>query len=496
MSEQISLFEISDESRIVNLIEKSLPDYLKKSGNIYIKPNSENTPYSSIMFSPMQGTSCYRTKEIPDGLICRVKTTGKTKYVSFSGQFEKNLTENGLNITKTQSEDFWRVDLSEVYSFASANGEAFSRLIAAVIVSLFAFDRFDCCGKYKECSDAGKCLHDDMLYSTACTYRKKLESGIVFYGKNRTLIPSESKSEKSIRQGTKQIIKDAEPTGRSKRSEATIRDAVPPPSGWKRFESKQEKLKKYKEWKLISEKAAYIKTLIYSGFYTDIPTTCEIVGYTDYDEAVIKLGDKLHTINPVYLLQMQTFDAPPKLPSKTIPTEYVVMDLETTGFGIETQKVIEVAAVKVENGEIHDRFETLVNPEIHISSRITKINHLSDEDVKDAPTIQNVIADFIDFIGDAPIVAHNGNTFDFKFIKKEAEAAGKKVTNPTFDTLTLARMAFPDAPNYQLSTLVEYLGIETKNTHRAMPDVLATVSLFQKCYEAFLPKAKTVISEE
>lgn len=185
MSEQISLFEISDESRIVSLIEKSLPDYLKKSGKIYIKPNSENTPYSSIMFSPIRGTSCYRTKDIPDGLICRVKTSGKMKYVSFSVQFEKNLTDNGLNITKTQSEDFWRVELSEFYTFASSNEEAFSKLISDVIVSLFVFDRFDCCGKFKECSDAGRCLHDDMLYSTACTYRKKLESGIVFYGKNK-----------------------------------------------------------------------------------------------------------------------------------------------------------------------------------------------------------------------------------------------------------------------------------------------------------------------
>lgn len=186
MSHQISLFEASDEDRIVDLIENSLPDYLKKSGIIYIKPNSENTPYSSIMFSPIQGTSCYRTKEIPDGLICRVKTTGKIKYVSFSGQFEKNLTENGLNITKIQSEDFWRVELSEFYSFASADSDAFSQLVSAVIVSLFAFDRFDCCGKFKECSDAGRCLHDDMLYSTACTYRRKLENGIVFYGKKST----------------------------------------------------------------------------------------------------------------------------------------------------------------------------------------------------------------------------------------------------------------------------------------------------------------------
>jgi exonuclease, DNA polymerase III, epsilon subunit family len=496
MSEQTSLFEASDEDRIVYLIEKAMPDYLKKSGKVYIKPNSENTPYVSIMFSPINGTSCYRTKEIPDGLICRVKSTGKMKYVSFSSQFEKNLTENGLNITKIQSEDFWRVELNDFYSFASADSDAFSRLIAAVIVSLFAFDRFDCCGKFRECSDAGKCLHDDMIYSTACTYRKKLESGIVFYGKNRTLTPPKSTTVDPIKQGTKKIIKDRETACKPARPNPTIKATIQPTDDWKRFESKQEKLQKYKEWKFLSDKATYIKALIYSGFYTDIPTICDIVGYTSHNEVVIQLGYQLHTINPIYLLQMQTFDTPAKLPSKTIPTEYIVLDLETTGFGADEQKVVEIAAVKVQNGEITGRFETLVNPEMHISSRITKINHISDEDVKDAPTIQSVITGFIDFIEDFPLVAHNGNTFDFKFIKKEADAIGRKVTNPTFDTLTLARLAFPEAQNYQLSTLVEYLGIETKNTHRAMPDVLATVSLFQKCYEEFIPKTKLIISEE
>ena len=498
MSEQISLFETSDVNRIVDLIEKALPDYLKKSGKIYIKPNSETTPYSSIMFSPLQGTSCYRTKEIPDGLICRVKTTGKIKYVSFSVQFEKNLTDNGLNISKTQSEDFWRIELSEFYSFASSRNEAFCKLVSAVIVSLFTFDRFDCCGKFKECSDAGRCLHDDMLYSTACTYRKKLESGIVFYGKNKTLLPSVStiQTETPIKKGTKTIVKEAESVYSAKRQMPTIKDTVPPKSDWKRFESKHEKLKKYKEWRFISDKATYIKTLIYSGFYTDIPTTCDVVGYTDYDEVIIKLGDKLHTINPVYLLQMQSFDTPSKLPSKTIPTEYIVLDLETTGFGADIQKVIEIAAVKIENGEITDRFETLINPEMHISSRITKINHISDEDVKNAPVIQSAIADFIEFIDDLPLVAHNGNAFDFKFIKKEAEAIGRKLANPTFDTLMLARLAFPEAENHQLTTLVEYLQIEAKNTHRAMPDVLATVALFQKCYNEFMPKIKYSIIDE
>lgn len=492
MEEQISLFDNIDENVIVDMIEKSLPDYLKESGNIYIKPNSKNTPHSSIMFSPVQSTSCYRTKEIPDGLICGIKANGKTKFVLFSMQFENLLTENGLKFYKIESQNFWRVDMNDFYQFALNDSEAFCKFISNVIVSLFAFDRFDCCGKFKECSDAKKCLHDDMLYSTACSYRKKLENGIVFYGKNRTtdLPKTDSTPKRNLQENRVKKVRGAIT------NQATIKSTIPPKTEWKKFASRQEKVDKYRKWKFISDKATWTKTLIYSGIYTDIPVPCDIIGYTEYDEAVITLYDKLHTINPIYLLQMQSFESPAKLPSKTIPTDYIVLDIETTGLSVKEDKIIEIAAAKVQGGKVLDSFETLVNPEMHIPSRAQKVSHITDEMVSDAPIIQVAISQFLEFIEDLPLVAHNGTAFDFKFIKKEVEAIGKKITNFTFDTLTLSRLAFPDCDNHQLSTLVEYLEIETKNTHRAMPDVLATVSLFQKCYEEFMPKTKYAIEDE
>lgn len=500
MEKQTSLFDDIDENIIVDLIRNSLPDYLKDAGSVILKKNGKTMQYDSIIFSPTKGKSCYRSKDIPDGLICRVKTTAKIKYVSFSQSFEMLLIDNGLNISRIQSEDFWRVDLNEFYGFATNNSAEFCEMISSIVISLFAFDRFDCCGKFRECSDAKRCLHEDMLYSTACTYRKKLENGIVFYGKNRTINQSKNGTEyekKVTKKGKKKVLKEVSNKVRGViLKSATIKDTIPPVTEWKEFKSRQEKVEKYREWKLISDKAAWTKTLIYSGFYTDVPVSCDVIGYTEHNSAVITLGGKLHTINPSYLLQMQTFESPAKLPSKTIPTDYIVLDIETTGLSVKEDKIIELAAAKVKNGEVIDSFETLVNPEMHISSRVQKVNHITDEMVMEAPTIQTAILQFIEFIEDLPLVAHNGTAFDFKFVKREAEAAGKKITNSTFDTLALSRLAFPESDNHQLSTLVEYLEIEIKNTHRAMLDVLATVSLFQKCYEEFLPKTKYDITEE
>ena len=188
MQEQITLYD--DDIQADLIIEKmteSLPEDFKKSGKIVLNKNGENTAYDSVVFSPVKTNSCYRTSHIPNGLICRIKTTGKTKYVSFSQPLKKLIVESGLNIVEVKSDPFCRVQLEEFFNYSTVNPEKFGSLIASIILSLFSFDRFDCCGKYKECSDAKKCLHEDKLYSTACTYRKKLEQGIIFYGENRNV---------------------------------------------------------------------------------------------------------------------------------------------------------------------------------------------------------------------------------------------------------------------------------------------------------------------
>lgn len=505
MNEQTTLFDDyndttldnkADANLIINAIIKSLPEYLSQSGEIVLKINGKKSIYDSIVFSPKQIISCYRPNIIPDVLICRIKRSKKNKYVSFNRAFMKLMIDTNLNIIDVISDSFFRIDFDEFYNYCINNLDHIGKIVNTIILDSLSFPHFDCCGKFKECSDVKRCLHEDMLYSTACTYRKRLENGIVFYGKNRNVNQSENNGESEKKTVEKPKNKAVKKIHGTTHITPTIKSTIPPTTQWKKFESRQEKIEKYRGWKFISDKANWTKMLIYSGFYTDVPVPCDIVGYTEYDEAVIMFDGKLHTIKPSYLLQMQSFECPAKLPSKTIPTDYIVLDIETTSLSIKEDKIIELAAVKVKGREVIDCFETLVNPNTHIPSRTQKINHITDEMVMGAPTIEVTILQFLDFIEDLPLVAHNGTAFDFKFIKREVEAVGKKLTNSTFDTLTLSRLAFPESDNHQLSTLVEYLEIEIKNTHRAMPDVLATLSLFQKCYEEFIPKTKYTISDE
>ena len=100
----------------------------------------------------------------------------------------------------------------------------------------------------------------------------------------------------------------------------------------------------------------------------------------------------------------------------SLDDDYVVFDIETTGFSPEKNNIIEIGAVKVTNGEIVDRFSEFVNPEVPIPFEIEKLTSINDEMVKDAETIETLLPRFLEFIGDAALVAHNAN-FDVSFIR-------------------------------------------------------------------------------
>lgn len=188
MQEQTTLFDNDIKAElIIEQMTKVLPEDFKNAGEIILKVNKDTVPYDSIMFSPAKTNSCFRPNYVPNGLICRIKTYGETKWVSFSPQFKQSVIDSGLSVFEINSDPFCRVQLNEFYDYSITNPEKFGNLISSIILNLFSFDRFDCCGKFKECSDAKKCLHEDKLYSTACTYRKKIEQGIFFFGKNRNV---------------------------------------------------------------------------------------------------------------------------------------------------------------------------------------------------------------------------------------------------------------------------------------------------------------------
>ncbi len=156
---------------------------------------------------------------------------------------------------------------------------------------------------------------------------------------------------------------------------------------------------------------------------------------------------------------------------------YCVLDLETTGISIATEKITEIGIMKVKNGEIIDEFECFVNPEKPIPQRVVEVTNITDEMVKDAETIDKVFPKVLEFLGDSIIVAHNAS-FDVGFLKNTAKLLGYEFNYTYIDTLPLAKDLFPELKKYKLGKIADSLGIEVDVAHRALADVETTVKVF------------------
>ena len=160
-----------------------------------------------------------------------------------------------------------------------------------------------------------------------------------------------------------------------------------------------------------------------------------------------------------------------------IDTTYCVLDLETTGLSFRTEKITEIGIMKIKNGEVIDSFETFVNPEKPIPYEVVEVTKITDDMVKDAPTIKEIFPKVIEFIGDSVLVAHNAD-FDIGFLKHNAAQLGHKFDYTYIDTLRLAKDLFPDYKKYKLGIIAENLGIKVEVAHRALDDVDTTVKVF------------------
>ena len=162
--------------------------------------------------------------------------------------------------------------------------------------------------------------------------------------------------------------------------------------------------------------------------------------------------------------------------------KYVVFDIETTGFSPVTNRIIEIGAVKVENGEITERFSTFVNPQVPIPFHIEKLTSINDSMVMDADPIEVVLPQFLEFVGDAILVAHNAN-FDVSFIKENAKRQGIPVDFTYVDTVGIARALLTGQSKYTLDAVAKTLGISLENHHRAVDDAECTAEIFVKFIE-------------
>jgi len=157
---------------------------------------------------------------------------------------------------------------------------------------------------------------------------------------------------------------------------------------------------------------------------------------------------------------------------------YVVFDVETTGLSAVYNKIIELAAVKIRNGEVIDKFERFSNPHHPLSAITTNLTGITDDMVENAPEIAEVVKDFSDWIGDSILVAHNAS-FDMGFFYEAKKQSGlPHVSYPVIDTLELARLLHPEMGNHRLNTLAKKYNIDLTQHHRAIYDAEATGYLF------------------
>ncbi len=160
-------------------------------------------------------------------------------------------------------------------------------------------------------------------------------------------------------------------------------------------------------------------------------------------------------------------------------SDFVVFDIETTGFSPVTNRIIEIGAVKISAGEITDHYSTFVNPQVPIPFEIEKLTGIRDDMVIDAPTIETILPQFLDFCKDTVLVAHNAN-FDMSFIMENASRLGIEQQFTYVDTVGIARILLPNQAKHTLDAVAKTLGISLENHHRAVDDAQATAEIFVK----------------
>ena len=176
--------------------------------------------------------------------------------------------------------------------------------------------------------------------------------------------------------------------------------------------------------------------------------------------------------------------------------QWVVLDVETTGLSPDTDRVIEVAANKYDQGRLVDSFSSLVNPGRKIPAEITKLTGIRNEDLKNAPAFVEIAQTVRDFIGELPMVAHNAK-FDATFIWYECSRAGVPVSIHYINTQKMAKWCFSGMTDYKLSTLIRELSLlDHDQEHRALSDVEATENLYVLCRQKKEKRVRQELQEK
>lgn len=173
----------------------------------------------------------------------------------------------------------------------------------------------------------------------------------------------------------------------------------------------------------------------------------------------------------------------------------IVLDTETTGLDHKCEKLIEIAAVKMKNGEVIETFSSLVNPQKPIRYSSFLIHNISEEMVQDAPNIEEVLPKFLKFVGDHAFVAHNA-IFDYSFINEAMKATyGKRFLNHRIDTFEMYRSVFPDEGSHGLNALLRRFGFNEDVVHRALDDAMCLAKVYPRLRSLYEQKFSWQLSQ-
>ena len=162
-----------------------------------------------------------------------------------------------------------------------------------------------------------------------------------------------------------------------------------------------------------------------------------------------------------------------------IISDYIAIDLETTGIRLSKDKIIEVGLLKVKDSHIIDTFSCVINPDMQVDDKILELTKISKNELENAKRIHEVINHIVDFCEEYVLLGH------YSFIKKEANRAGLEFEKRGIDTYKLCKKVLPENVRKNLTDACNYFGIERKNSHRAFSDAYYTHVLFQEIIKNF-----------
>lgn len=160
---------------------------------------------------------------------------------------------------------------------------------------------------------------------------------------------------------------------------------------------------------------------------------------------------------------------------------YVLFDLETTGISWRSDDVIEISALRVRNGQVTECFSSLVDPGRPIPWAASRVNNITDDMVAGEPTMEEILPQFLEFVGEDVLAGHNIARFDLNFLYRDSMVRfGLLPGNDYVDTLLFARQSLPGLPSYALTALAEHYGLTTQGAHRALNDCRMNQQIFER----------------